>query len=77
LIRRGLTGLAALIALVIAAGSALIWNARRALRFNPEGRYFDPDTATVVHQQTVEVYAILAVAFGLLAAGLGLMARRL
>jgi len=76
LIRRGLLALAALAALGGALLCGLIWNARRSLPFNGEGRHFDPDTAIVVQQQSTAVYAILAVTLGLAAVGLGLMARR-
>ncbi|WP_296722549.1 hypothetical protein [Erythrobacter sp.] len=75
MIRRGLLILASLAGLGIAFGSALIWNARRTLPFNSEGRYFDPETAVVVHQQSVDAYAMLAVAAGLVGMVAGLMAR--
>ena len=76
MIRRGLLWLAAAIALTLAALCALMWNARRSLPFNAEGRYFDPPTAIVVHEQSVAVYAMLAVALALASVGLGWCARR-
>lgn len=74
--RRALLWLTAAVALGSSAASALIWNARRALPFNAEGRYFDPDNAVVVHQQSVTAYAMLAVALALVGIGLGRLARR-
>ena len=76
MIRRGLLWLASAIALGSAAASALIWNARRALPFNAEGRYFDPDSAVVIHQQSVTGYAMLGIVLMLIGVGLGWLARR-
>ncbi|MDP5103196.1 MAG: hypothetical protein NWP98_04665 [Erythrobacter sp.] len=76
LMRRGLLMLAAVIALGLAVGAALIWNTRRSLPFNAEGRYFDPETAIVIQEQSVIAYATLTVALGLIGVALGFMARR-
>ena len=76
MIRRALLWLACAVALGTAAASALIWNARRVLPFNAEGRYFDPDNAVVIHQQSVTTYAMLGIALALVGLGLGCLARR-
>lgn len=76
MIRRGLLWLAAIMALSLAAVCALIWNARRVLPFNAEGRYFDPRTAVVVHEQSVLVFAGLGIALTMVGVALGVLARR-
>ncbi|MDC8755392.1 hypothetical protein OIK40_12150 [Erythrobacter sp. sf7] len=76
MIRRALLWLASAFALGLAAASALIWNARRALPFNAEGRYFDPDNAAVIHQQSVTGYAMVGIVLALVGVGLGWLARR-
>lgn len=45
-----------------------IWNARRGLHYNEEGRYLDLATAVVVHEQSVMIYAGFALLFAVLAA---------
>jgi hypothetical protein len=40
----------------------LYWK-RRQFPYNLEGRYFDEETATVYHQQVVEVSLFLAIIF--------------
>lgn len=45
-----------------------IWNARRGLPYNEEGRYLDLTTAVVVHEQSVMIYAGFALLFTVLAA---------
>ena len=45
-----------------------IWNARRGLPYNEEGRYLDLGTAVVIHEQSVMIYAGFALLFTVLAA---------
>ncbi len=54
-----------LVALAIMAGLAAflltwLWRVRAALPYNSEGRYFDPTEAVVLHEQSVAIYAGLA-----------------
>ncbi|WP_299194838.1 hypothetical protein [uncultured Erythrobacter sp.] len=49
---------------IICAG---LWNARRSLPYNEAGRYFDPVTATVFHEQSVAVFGAIAIALAALA----------
>jgi hypothetical protein len=49
---------------IICAG---LWNARRGLPYNEAGRYFDPVTATVLHEQSVAVFGAMVIAFAVLA----------
>ncbi|SHN57303.1 hypothetical protein SAMN02745193_01609 [Erythrobacter sanguineus] len=74
--QRGVLCLGAFIALALAAGSALIWQGRGGLRFSDEGRHFDQATGIVVHQHSVEVYAILTMAFSVISVALAVLARR-
>lgn len=76
MIGRVLLLLAALAALVAAGFSAFIWAERRALPYNAEGRFFDASTATVFHEQSVAVYAILAASLAMAGAGLLALLRR-
>lgn len=76
MIGRGLLLLAALAALVAAGFSAFIWAERRALPYNAEGRFFDANTGTVLHEQSVAVYAIFAAGLALAGAGLLALLRR-
>lgn len=74
--QRGMLGLAAAIALAIAAVCALAWHARRPLAFNAQGRHFDAASGIVVHQQSAEITALIAALSGLLGAALLIMALR-
>ncbi|UAB78270.1 hypothetical protein INR77_00495 [Erythrobacter sp. SCSIO 43205] len=57
----------AAILLFLGAGVlAWIWNARRALPYNDEGRYFDPLGGVVMHEQAVTPYGLSALALALL-----------
>ncbi|WP_394730557.1 hypothetical protein [Altererythrobacter sp. GH1-8] len=56
-------------------GSAIMWDRRRDLPFNSEGRYFDAASGTVVDQQSVLAFAALAITFALLAFASWPMAR--
>jgi len=76
LIRRRLLLLAALASLVTAGFSAFVWAQRRALPYNAEGRFFDESTATVLHEQSVAVYAVFAAGLAVVGAGLLALSRR-
>lgn len=60
--------LAAGLLLLGAGACAWIWNARRALPYNEEGRFLDAANAVVLHQQSVTIYGLLALALTLFAA---------
>lgn len=70
--QRALLLIAAIVSFAAAGVSAFIWFERRALPYNSEGRFFDESTATVLHEQSVSVFAILAAS--LLLVGLVLLA---
>ena len=74
--RRMLLPIAVVVILSAAGISAFIWAERRALSYNEEGRFFDESTATVLHEQSISVYAILAVALGFIGVGLAVISRR-
>ena len=76
LIGRGLLIVTALAVLAAAGFSAFIWAERRALPYNDEGRFFDASTATVFHEQSVVVYAILAAGLAMVGGGLLVLLRR-
>lgn len=48
--------------------SGFVWNSRRALTYNAEGRYFDSESAVVLLEQAVAVYGALAILLCVLAA---------
>lgn len=66
--------IAAIVTWAAAGVSACLWFERRGLPYNAEGRYFDESTATVLHEQSVAVFAVLAVS--LLMLGILLLAVR-
>ena len=53
-----------------------LWQTRRGLPYNEEGRYFDAEQAVILHQQSVPVYAALALVLLALSALSGFIARR-
>ena len=53
--------IAAILTWAAAGTSACLWFERRGLPYNAQGRYFDENTATVLHEQSVAVFAVLAV----------------
>ena len=59
-----------------AAISALLWNGRRALSYNSEGRYFDPEQVMVLHEQAVAIYGAMALLLGLAGMALWMIAAR-
>ncbi|KPF63055.1 hypothetical protein [Porphyrobacter sp. AAP60] len=68
--------IAAIVAWAAAGASAFIWFERRGLPYNAQGRYFDESTATVLHEQSVTVLAVLAVSLFLLGGLLFAVRRR-
>jgi CelD/BcsL family acetyltransferase involved in cellulose biosynthesis len=69
--------IAAILAWAAAGASAWLWFDRRGLPYNAQGRYFDESTATVLHEQTVTVLAVLAVSLFLLGVLLLAVRRRI
>lgn len=57
---------AASLLLVGAAVSAWIWNGRRLLPYNGEGRFLDSADGVAVNEQAVIIYGMLALALALL-----------
>lgn len=45
----------------------MLWNKRRRLPYNEQGRYFDEVNSIVLHEQSVTIFGLLAVFFGILA----------
>jgi uncharacterized iron-regulated membrane protein len=74
--RRSLLLITAIVIWAASGVSAFVWVGRRTLPYNAEGRFFDESTATVLHEQSVPVYAVLAVALALVGASLMAIWRR-
>ena len=60
--------MAAALLLPSALAFGWIWNARRLLPYNEEGRYFDMDNAIVLHEQAVGIYGVLALGTAIIGA---------
>jgi len=57
-------------------GLGWIWWKRAGLPYNEDGRYFHQATSTVLHDQAVMVYGLLALVFLVLAVGVKWWVRR-
>ena len=67
---------AAALLLTSALAFAWIWNSRRLLPYNEEGRYFDAASAVVLHEQSVGAYGVLALTLALIGATCWLVSRK-
>lgn len=72
------TLLMAMAALFFCAGamSAWVWNSRRSLPYNEQGRYFDADDAVVLSEQAVGIYGITAIVLIMAGIGCWIIARK-
>jgi len=60
---------------LISGGLAWLWNTRRALPYNDEGRYFDPDQGIVLDKDAALTYGAAAIVTLVIAGTLWAIAR--
>lgn len=67
---------AAILALAGAGLCGFVWNARRALPYDQQGRYFDAANMIVLNEQALIAYGALALGLAVIAAVCWMASRR-
>lgn len=74
--RKTMLRVAALASLTAAGYCVGCWNARRALPYNEQGRFFNANSAVVLHEQAVTIYGSLALGLAVFALTFWMMSRK-
>lgn len=74
--KRRLIRMASVLFLVAGNAGAAVWNARRSLPYNGEGRYFDPATGMVIEEQLIAGIGTIALTCIALSLGVWIISRK-
>lgn len=70
LVCRAISVFTAIVALIC----GMLWNARRGIPYNEQGRFFDEVNSVVLHEQSVTIYGFLTLVLGSIAAAAWILA---